>query len=35
MRNIIRELDRRKFRPHDIDKIMGGNFLRVFGANFG
>jgi membrane dipeptidase len=33
--NIVQELQRRSFAQSDIDKIMGGNFLRVFAANFG
>jgi len=33
--NIVAELQRRAFSQQDIDKIMGGNFLRVFEANFG
>jgi membrane dipeptidase len=33
--NIAAELRRRNFAQQDIDKIMGGNFLRVFAANFG
>jgi microsomal dipeptidase-like Zn-dependent dipeptidase len=31
----VAELQRRAFSQQDIDKIMGGNFLRVFEANFG
>jgi microsomal dipeptidase-like Zn-dependent dipeptidase len=33
--NIVAELDRRGFSQRDVDKIMGGNLLRVFAANFG
>jgi membrane dipeptidase len=33
--NIVAELNRRGLSQADVDKIMGGNFLRVFRANFG
>ncbi|MCX6573413.1 MAG: membrane dipeptidase [Candidatus Aminicenantes bacterium] len=32
MPNITKELVRRGYKPEDIRKILGGNFLRVFGA---
>jgi len=35
LHNIVAELRRRRFSEGDIDKIMGGNFLRIFRANFG
>ena len=35
LHNIVAELRRRRFSESDVDKIMGGNFLRVFRANFG
>lgn len=35
LHNIVAELRRRRFGEGDVEKIMGGNFLRVFRANFG
>lgn len=35
LHNIAAELRRRHFSEDDVAKIMGGNFLRVFRANFG
>ena len=34
MHNIVSELERRSFTRVDIDKIMGGNWLRLFGQTF-
>jgi microsomal dipeptidase-like Zn-dependent dipeptidase len=33
--NIVRELERRSFSKDDVQKIIGGNWLRIFAANFG
>jgi membrane dipeptidase len=35
LHNIAAELGRRGFAAAEVDKVMGGNFLRVFGASFG
>lgn len=35
LRNIMGELERRGFGSADIDKVMGGNFLRIFRKSFG
>jgi microsomal dipeptidase-like Zn-dependent dipeptidase len=32
--NVVRELARRGFAADDIAKIMGGNWLRLFGQTF-
>jgi microsomal dipeptidase-like Zn-dependent dipeptidase len=35
LHNIVAELRRRRFGENDIEKMVGGNFLRIFRANFG
>jgi microsomal dipeptidase-like Zn-dependent dipeptidase len=35
LQNIVAELDRRRLSSEDIDKIMGGNWLRLFRETFG
>ena len=32
--NVVQELARRGFKPEEIEKIMGGNWLRLFGETF-
>ena len=35
MQNIVIELNRRGFSAQDIDKLMGGNWLRILGDTVG